>query len=277
MRAAHLALVTGHLEFTMSNRTSENLSAQATRSTTGGIAVFLGWLALGALALATAAHAVSITLKWTNQTAAGGDVFALLSIVGVVLVEVFAVLIAVMYATHTLRAKQKPVALAVEGAWFLFAAVNLMSSFAMKHGGAVPAFVGYWVTHALPIAELVVGGLFYVVMRLDPNAARADDQAELQEVFATVQHEAEVEVLNSEQMRVVLRQAAWQTLPAVIGRRLGLSEAQIRNLELHAPALIDAAERGDLDYAQLVGAAAGSANGHGGPVGNPTGRPGVGQ
>jgi hypothetical protein len=43
----------------------------------------------------------------------------------VALVEVFAVLIAVMYATHSLRAKQKPVAMMVEAAWFVFAAVNL--------------------------------------------------------------------------------------------------------------------------------------------------------
>ncbi len=231
------------------NKDRKNLSGEATRSTMGGIAKFLGWLALGALALATAGHAVSITMAYTNLNPAGGDLVAILALVGVALVEVFAVLIAIMYATHSLRAKQKPVAMMVEFAWFIFAAVNLISSFSMKHGGAMPAFVGQWVAYGLPIAGLIVGGLFYVTLRLDPDAARADDNAELDETFATVQHDAEVEVLNSEQMRVVLRQAAWQTLPAVVGRRLGLSEAQIRNLELHAPGLIEAgsaySEKGD--------------------------------
>ena len=95
------------------NAEKVNLSGEATRSTMGRIAGFLGWLALLVLALATAGHAISITMTWANLNPAGGDVVALLALVGVGLVEVFAVLIAVMYATHTLRAKQKPVAMPV--------------------------------------------------------------------------------------------------------------------------------------------------------------------
>lgn len=225
----------------MSTKSGEvNLSAKASRGTVGGISAFLGWLALGVLAAVTAGHAISITMGWANLNPAGGDIIAILALTGVALVEVFAVLTAVDYATNNIRAKQKPVAMGIEGLWFIFAAVNLISSFAMKHGGAVPAFVGYWITFGLPIAGLAVGGLFYVVKRLDPAAGRAEDDAELKETFASVQHGAKVEVLDSEQMHVVLRQMMWQTLPAQIGRELGLSEAQIRNLELHAPALLDA-------------------------------------
>lgn len=216
-----------------------DLSGEASRSTMGGIAVFLGWLALGVLALATAAHAVSITMAWANLNPAGGDLIAILALIGVALVEVFAVLIAVMYATHTLRAKQKPVAMVVEATWFVFAAVNLISSFAMKHGGEMPAFVGYWVTYGLPIAGLVVGGLFYVVMRLDPDAARADDEAELGERFARVKHNARLEVMASPQMKAVIRQMTWQQLPPVIGRQMNLSEAQIAALTGQAPQLLD--------------------------------------
>jgi len=256
---------------------SSNLSAKATKGTIGTIASALGWVALGVLTLATAAHAISITMAYTNLNPAGGDIVAVLALVGVALVEVFAVVIAVLYATHVLRAKQKPVAMAVEVTWFLFAAVNLISSFSMKHGGDMPAFVTYWVAYGLPIAGLVVGALFYVTLRLDPDAARADDAAELAETFAAIEHEAEVEVLNSEQMRVVMRQAKWQTLPAIIGRRYGLREAQIRNLELHAPTLIDAPRPAAVGQGAGLDAAAAlaSANGHGGPVVNPTqgGRP----
>ena len=221
------------------NAEKVNLSGEATRSTMGRIASFLGWLALLVLALATAGHAISITMTWANLNPAGGDIVALLALVGVGLVEVFAVLIAVMYATHTLRAKQKPVAMLVEATWFLFAAVNLISSFSMKHGGEIPAFVGSWVTYGLPVAGLIVGGLFYVVMRLDPDAARADDVAELDEGFERVKHNAKIEVLASPQMRAVIRQMTWQQLPPIIGRQMNLSEQQIAALTGQAPQLLD--------------------------------------
>jgi hypothetical protein len=221
------------------NAEKVNLSGEATRSTMGSIASGLGWLALLVLALATAGHAVSITMAWANLNPAGGDLVAILALIGVALVEVFAVLIAVMYATHSLRAKQKPVAMMVEAAWFVFAAVNLISSFSMKHGGEIPTFVGSWVTYGLPVAGLIVGGLFYVVMRLDPNAARADDVAELDEGFERVKHNAKIEVLASPQMRAVIRQMTWQQLPPIIGRQMNLSENQIAALTGQAPQLLD--------------------------------------
>jgi hypothetical protein len=216
-----------------------NLSGEATRSTMGGIAKFLGWLALGVLALATAGHAVSITMAWANLNPAGGDIIAILALIGVALVEVFAVLIAVMYATHVLRAKQKPVAMAIEALWFLFACVNLISSFSMKHGGGIPTFVGYWITYGLPIAGLIVGGFFYVVMRLNPDAGRAEDEAELTERFARLKHNARLEVMASPQMKAVIRQMTWQQLPPIIGRQMNLSERQITALTGQAPQLLD--------------------------------------
>jgi hypothetical protein len=236
------------------NAEKVNLSGEATRSTMGSIASGLGWLALLVLALATAGHAVSITMAWANLNPAGGDLVAILALIGVALVEVFAVLIAVMYATHSLRAKQKPVAMMVEAAWFVFAAVNLISSFSMKHGGEIPTFVGSWVTYGLPVAGLIVGGLFYVVMRLDPNAARADDVAELDEGFERVKHNAKIEVLASPQMRAVIRQMTWQQLPPIIGRQMNLSENQIAALTGQAPQLLDLNGNGvpDIQEAQAA-------------------------
>jgi hypothetical protein len=216
-----------------------NLSGEATRSTMGNIAKFAGWLALGVLALATAGHAISITMTWANLNPAGGNIIAILALIGVALVEVFAVLIAVMFATHVLRAKQKPVAMAIEGLWFLFAAVNLISSFSMKHGGEMPVFVGYWITYGLPIAGLIVGGLFYVVMRLNPDAGRAEDEAELGERFARLKHNARLEVMASPQMKAVIRQMTWQQLPPIIGRQMNLTERQIAALTGQAPQLLD--------------------------------------
>ncbi len=227
-----------------------NLSGEATRSTMGNVATFLGWLALLVLALSTAAHAVSILMTWANLNPAGGDIVSILALIGVALVEVFAVLIAVMYATHVLRAKQKPVAMAIEATWFVFAAINLISSFSMKHGGDMPTFVGYWVTYGLPIAGLIVGGLFYVVMRLNPDAGRADDEAELSERFRRVKHAAKLEVLASPQMKAVIRQMSWQQLPPVIGRQMNLTEQQIAALTGQAPQLLDLNGNGIPDIAE---------------------------
>jgi len=241
------------------NAEKVNLSGEATRSTMGSIASGLGWLALLVLALVTAGHAVSITMAWANLNPAGGDLVAILALIGVALVEVFAVLIAVMYATHSLRAKQKPVAMMVEAAWFVFAAVNLISSFSMKHGGEIPTFVGSWVTYGLPVAGLIVGGLFYVVMRLNPDAARADDVAELAERFERVKHNARLEVMASPQMKAVIRQMTWQQLPPIVGRQMNLSERQIAALTGQAPQLLDLNGNGvpDIQEAQTQARPAG--------------------
>jgi hypothetical protein len=221
------------------NDTQIDLSGNASRSTMGTAAAWLGWALLLGLAIVTAVHAISITQHYTGLNATGGDAFAMIRIVGVVLAELFAVVTAVLLATHTLRAKQKPMAMAVEITWFFFAAINLISSFAVEHGGEMPQFVGTWVRYGLPVAALIIGVQFYIMLRLNPDAKRADDDAEMLEQFSGQMHKAKLEVLASDQMRAVLRQAQWQKLPSIVGRQLNLSDAQIAALERQAPALLD--------------------------------------
>ena len=224
-----------------------DLSGEATRGTVGTAAAWLGWLLLGALATVTAVHAVTLVQAHTHLSAAGGNVFNLVRVGGVVLVELFAVVTAVMLATHRLRAKQKPAAMAVEAVWFIFAAVNLVSSFAVEAGGDLPQFVEGWVTYGLPVSALIMGGLFYLMLRLDPDAARADDEAETLEMFARVRHAARQEVLASPQMRATIRQAEWMTLPAIVGRQMNLSQRQIEHLTRQAPELLDLNNNGVAD------------------------------
>lgn len=216
-----------------------NLSGEAARGTVGTAANWLGWLLLGALALVTAIHAITLVQAHTHLSAAGGDVFAIVRIGGVVLVELFAVVTAALLATHRLRARQKPAAMAVEATWFVFAAVNLVSSFAVEAGGPMPQFVTTWITYGLPVSALIMGALFYVTLRLDPDAARADDEAETVEMFARVRHAARQEVLASPQMKATIRQAEWMTLPAVVGRQMNLTQRQIDHLVRQAPELLD--------------------------------------
>ncbi len=213
-----------------------DLSADAKRSTMANIASWGAWLILLGLAVLTAIHAISITMAYTNYQ---GGAFAGIRVFGVILAEFFAVVTAILLATHVLRAKQKPLAIAVEVSWFIFAAMNLISSFAIEHGGEIPNFVSIWVAYGLPVAALVIGALFYITLRLDPEAGRADDNAELKEKFADSNHKATVEVLTSEQMKVVLRQMQWMRIPSVVGKQLGLTDAQIQALQRQAPALLD--------------------------------------
>lgn len=226
----------------MLNNNSEtefDLAGEASSGTLGTAAAWLGWALLLGLAVVTAVHAVSVTRFYTGLETAGGDAFAIIRVTGVVLAELFAVVTAVMLATHRLRAKQKPAAMAVELTWAAFAAINLVSSFAVEHGGEMPVFVSSWVRYGLPIAALVMGVEFYVMLRLSPDAQRADDEAELQERFTRIKHQARLEVMASPQMKAVIRQMTWQQLPPVVGRQLNLTDGQISALTKQAPALLD--------------------------------------
>ena len=239
----------------MINNTEEdfNLSGEASNGTMGTAAAWLGWLLLLALAGVTAVHAITLVQARTHLSASGGDLFDIVRIGGVVLVELFAVVTAVMLVTHKLRARQKPIALAVEVVWLVFAAVNLISSFAVEAGGPLPAFVNSWITYGLPISALIMGALFYMMLRLNPDAGRADDEAELLERFAKIKHNARLEVMASPQMRAVIRQMTWQQLPPVVGRQMNLTESQIAALVRQAPQLLDLNGNGIPDVSEAGG------------------------
>lgn len=239
----------------MINNTEEdfNLSGEASNGTMGTAASWVGWLLLLALAGVTAVHAITLVQARTHLSASGGDLFDIVRIGGVVLVELFAVVTAVMLATHKLRARQKPIALAVEVVWLVFAAVNLISSFAVEAGGPLPAFVNSWITYGLPISALIMGALFYMMLRLNPDAGRADDEAELLERFAKIKHNARLEVMASPQMRAVIRQMTWQQLPPVVGRQMNLTESQIAALVRQAPQLLDLNGNGVPDVSEAGG------------------------
>ena len=122
----------------MNDEMEFDLSGEATRSTMRSGVSWLGWALLLGLAIVTGVHAVSITQYYTGLSTETGDAFSIIRIAGVVLVELFAVVTAVMLATHALRAKQKPAAMAIELTWALFAGINLVSSFAIEHGETSP-------------------------------------------------------------------------------------------------------------------------------------------
>ncbi len=237
------------------SETEFDLAKEASSGTMGTAAAWLGWALLLGLAVVTAVHAISVTRNYTGLNPANGDAFAIIRVAGVVLAELFAVVTAVMLATHRLRARQKPAALAVELTWAAFAAINLVSSFAIEHGGEMPVFVGTWVRYGLPIAALVMGIEFYVMLRLNPDAQRADDEAELQERFTRIKHQARLEVMASPQMKTVIRQMTWQQLPPVVGRQMNLTDSQVAALVRQAPQLLDLNGDGIPDIHERTGRA----------------------
>ena len=143
----------------------------------------------------------------------------------------------------------QPIALALELVYFGFAALNLIGTFAVEHGGQLPRFLEIWIAYGLPVSALVVGGLFYAMLRADPAAKRADDEAEAAELFQRQQHAALLEVVSSPQLAAVVRQAAWQRLPAVIGSNLNLNDEQIALLVRQAPKPLDLS---DGDHAETT-------------------------
>ena len=227
-----------------------DLSGDARGRTVGSMALAIGFVAMLVLTLFTAVHAINLAMWHNVTTPEAGDLWTWLQIGGVVLVEAFALITGVMFITHTLRAKQKPIGLAIEVAWLGFAAFNLVSSFAVERSGDLPAFVESWVTYGLPISALVMGALFWIMIRFNPDMQRADDQAELQERFKRLQHISQLEVMASPQMQAVVRQMTWQQLPPVIGRQMNLSDDQIRALTEQAPELLDLKANGHLQRGQ---------------------------
>ena len=201
----------------------------------GRIFSFLGWLLLGGLMLVTAVHAVNIVTAMSVDV--GSDSFYWVRVGAVALAELFAIVTAVLLATHRVRAAQRPAALTVEAFWFVFACMNLVASFALESGREWPGLIQLWVAYGLPVAALMIGVAFYVMYRLDPSAVRAEEMAEFRENVRQQYHKSAVEVLTSAQMRSALRQMQWLELPERFGRDLGLSDDQIAAVTGDAPEL----------------------------------------
>ncbi len=165
----------------------------------------------------------------------------------------FAVVTAVMLATHKLGPNRNP--RHALDTWAVFAAVNLISTLRLNPAAVARVRVT-WVTYGFRLPPSSWDS-FYVMLRLNPDAARADDEAELQERFTRIKHNARLEVMASPQMKAVIRQMTWQQLPPVVGRQMNLTEGQIAALTRQAPQLLDLNGNGTPDIAESGAAQSG--------------------
>ena len=193
----------------------------------------LGWMALFGLVVVTGVHAVSLVV---SQIGLGDGVMGLIRVAGVVLVEVLAAIVAVGFVAHVWRGPQRLIGAGVELVWLLFAALNLVTSFTLESGGVLPGMLVVWLHYGLPLSALVVGALFYVMTRLDPEHKRATEFQAMAEQDRMEQFGAQREVLLSPQMATIRRQQGW--LKVIEGlQRQGYTDEQIRFMMGHVPDL----------------------------------------
>lgn len=192
-------------------------------STFSTYAHYMGWIALIALVISTGVHAVSLVVE---QIGFHNNVMSFIRVLSPVLVEVIAAVVAVGFASHAWKAKQKPIGVGIELLWLGFAGLNLITSFTLESGGPLPSTLDYWLRYGLPLSALVTGAMFYLLLRLDPEHQRAEARQIAQTNHEDTAFKMELEVLGSQQMNYVLQQRGW--LRVIEGlEREGYTDEQI--------------------------------------------------
>lgn len=199
------------------------LSAKESRGAWGTLAVWAGWLALLALIVVTGVHAVSLVI---SQTGVDAGMMAAIRIGSPVLTEVVAAIVAIGFAAHVWRGTQRLMGMLVEVLWLLFAALNLVTSFTLESGGSLAGLFAYWLHYGLPLSALAAGGLFYVLLRSDPEHKRQSELKATAEAHTMAEFAARREVMLSPQMAAVLRQRGWLAVVSSLERQ-GYTQQQI--------------------------------------------------
>jgi len=206
-----------------------------------GVVRALLYLVLAALVVITGAHAVMLVLSQTAAYASGeGAVGLILTGIRVafpLVVELAAVVAGLGFIQSRWRGKQKTVGLAIELVWLLFAAVNMVTFFAVERGQALQNWQLYWVQYGLPLSALIAGSLTYMLVRADPDHARDQERAAAAERTAAVRFKARQKALLSPAMARIEAQRAWMDAVKEL-RTAGYTEAQIRFMTQFTPELM---------------------------------------
>lgn len=182
------------------------LSLAESRESLATVALVLGWLFLGALIVSTGIHAVSLVVQYTRQQT--GFMYAV-RVGSPILTEIFAALVAIGFAVHIWRSRQKLLGVVVEVIWFVFASLNLLVSFTTESGGTLPNTLAFWLHYGLPVSALITGTLFYIMYRLDPVHRRMAEYKAADERDEMAMFTARRSVRNSPQMDAIRKQQAW--------------------------------------------------------------------
>lgn len=191
-----------------------------------------GWVALAALLLTTAVHAVTLTIERVGRIEGIMDVIRVAS---PIITEMVAAVVAVGFAVSLWRKDQRITGLIIEGIWVLFAALNLVTSFASESTG-VGGWMGAWLDYGLPLSALITGVLFYAMLRQDPDHQREQKAIAIGELHTATKFKEREAVMKSSQMKSIHRQQAWLDVIEDL-RKAGYNDHQIRFMLSAVPQL----------------------------------------
>lgn len=170
------------------------------------------WLTMLALLTVTSVHAITLVTGEAAIVRTPGLVGWVLYAARIafpVIVEACAVVVAMGFAGRAWTGWQVWVGLAVEIVWLLFAALNMLTVFAVERGAALAGWQLSWIAAGVPLSALFAGTLTYVLKRVEPGDLRALAQA----AAGYFEDEMEFQVRNSirtgPQAQKLIEQRAW--------------------------------------------------------------------
>ena len=225
------------------NRDKEDYPLTAEEDAKGkasGIAMLL-YAVLFGVVIITAAHAVMLVLATTGDFAASDDglFYALLNVIRVafpIIVEIAAVGVGLGFIRARWRAGQRGIGGGLEAAWFVFAAANMITFFAIERGDELQGWQSWWVQIGLPMSALVVAAMTYKLLKADPNHKRANEEALAAEKKTAAEHKARHGVMTSDAMMTIYERRTWRETVNDLAAQ-GYDEEEIAFMTSHIPAL----------------------------------------
>lgn len=233
------------------------LSDQEGKRNLSGLINALLYLVLAAVVIITGAHAVMLVLSQTAAYSFIGEssmVTTILTSIRVafpLLVEAAAVVAGIGFIKARWRGGQKMVGLGIELIWLLFAALNMITFFAVERGASMQSWQTMWVQYGLPLSALIAGALTYTLMRVDPAHKRDTERAATAERVDAMKFRFFQKARLSPAMLNIEKQRAFMMVIEDL-RRQGYTEGQIRFMIQHTPELMaDGDENGTPDVMQV--------------------------
>ena len=216
----------------------------------GRAAAGVSWLlyaVLAAVVLITGAHAVLLvintTASFTTEAETTGLFYAILNVIRVmfpVIVEIAAVGVGLGFIRSKWRAGQRTFGKVLELAWFLFAAANMVTFFALERGQELVGWQSGWVQYGLPLSALIVAALTYSLLKADPAHKRTNEEALAAEKLRTAEFNARNAVKMSDAMMTIHERRVWREEVDALAAQ-GYTPDEIAFMTAHIPDLADLA------------------------------------
>ena len=233
------------------------LSDEEGKRNAQGLVTILLYLVLAAVVIITGAHAVMLVLSQTAAYSMAGEssmittVLTAIRVAFPLLVEMAAVVAGIGFIQSRWRGAQKSVGLGIELTWLTFAALNMITFFAVERGTGLQNWQTLWVQYGLPLSALIAGALTYTLLRVDPGHKRDQERAATAERVDAMRFRFFQKARLSPAMLNIEKQRAFMMVVDDL-RRQGYTEQQIRFMISHTPELLaDGDENGTPDVLEL--------------------------